>query len=301
VNEGLIDVNVDGGKVTLSGSVGSATEKRQAYMDAWIVGVKSVTSDGLEVIPVFADEMLRKDKTVIKTDAEIKKAVKDALLYDPRVFSFNVDVEVDNRIVTLKGKVNNLKAKRLAEQDAMNTAGVFNVRNLIKVRLLEAPADEIIAGNVRSAIEWDPFLERHEITVIVRNKKAYIYGVVDSYFEKEHAEDVASRVFGVADVQNNITVGYVWPFKSDAKIKNDVEGQLFWSLLVDSDDIDIEVNNGVVTLTGKVNNWSELDAAVRNAFEGGAWRVKSEMEIEGQEVTYPATYYYYSYNNEWIS
>ncbi|MBD3427088.1 MAG: BON domain-containing protein [Candidatus Omnitrophica bacterium] len=295
VASGLIDISVNDGDVTLSGSVGSAFEKTRAVLDSWVAGVESVNDQKLEVVPVFEDKMQRKGEIVVKGDEKIEQAVKDTLKYDPRVNSFDIDVSADEGVVTLRGKVDNFAARRAATRDVRNTAGVVSVINFIKVRPLKAPDDAIIAGNVRSAMEWDPYLEKYEISVTVRNQKAYLYGVVDTYFEKRRASDVASRVFGVADVQNNLTVSYVWPLKSDKAIKRDVQDQLFWSLLVDSTDIQVEVDDGTVTLKGQVYDWAELDAAVQNAFEGGAYKVESELNIKGQEETYPAIYDFYDY------
>jgi osmotically-inducible protein OsmY len=55
---------------------------------------------------------------------------------------------------------------------------------------------------------------------------------------------------------------------------------LFWSPFVDSDDITVVVNSGVATLTGTVEDWSELQAAKENAREGGATSVISNLDIQ---------------------
>jgi osmotically-inducible protein OsmY len=44
---------------------------------------------------------------------------------------------------------------------------------------------------------------------------------------------------------------------------------LWWSPFVDSDDVNVTVDDGVVTLTGAVDSWSEYNAAANNAYEGG--------------------------------
>ncbi len=105
VDDGLIDVQVDNGQVRLTGTVGSAAEKRQARYDAWVAGVESVNVEGLDVDRWARDEELRKDKYVAKSADEIKDAVKDALLFDPRVSSFDVSVDVVGSTVTLRGTV----------------------------------------------------------------------------------------------------------------------------------------------------------------------------------------------------
>jgi osmotically-inducible protein OsmY len=308
VDHALIGVKADDGKVTLSGVVGSAAEKSIAVNDAYIPGVKSVDSKDLMVKKWARDDDLRKSKYVAKSDQEIYGAVTDTLMYDPRVFSFNVTPEVSNAVVTLRGTVDNLKAKHSAAQDARNTVGVLAVKNRIKVRPESPVTDDKIKERVEHAIERNPYVESYDISVIATNRIVDLYGIVNSYFEKIQAGNVASRVNGVVAVDNNISVNdsynsyYYSPYvddsyaddedgygylprnaiKSDAKIKEDIENEFFWSPFVDSDDITISVKDGVATLTGKVNSSSEYYSATKNAYEGGATFVNNDLVISVQ-------------------
>jgi osmotically-inducible protein OsmY len=301
-------VKADDGKVTLSGVVGSAAEKSIAVNDAYIPGVKSVDSKDLMVKKWARDDDLRKSKYVAKSDQEIYGAVTDTLMYDPRVFSFNVTPEVSNAVVTLRGTVDNLKAKHSAAQDARNTVGVLAVKNRIKVRPESPVTDDKNKERVEHAIERNPYVESYDISVIATNRIVDLYGIVNSYFEKIQAGNVASRVNGVVAVDNNISVNdsynsyYYSPYvddsyaddedgygylprnaiKSDAKIKEDIENEFFWSPFVDSDDITISVKDGVATLTGKVNSSSEYYSATKNAYEGGATFVNNDLVISVQ-------------------
>jgi osmotically-inducible protein OsmY len=63
---------------------------------------------------------------------EVRDAINAALLHDPRVMSFNVDADVLGGTVTLRGEVDNLRAKRAAEQDAEDILGVSTVYNRLK-------------------------------------------------------------------------------------------------------------------------------------------------------------------------
>ena len=304
VDHALIGVNVDDGKVMLSGVVGSAAEKRIAVNDAYVPGVKSVDSKELKVKKWARDDDLRKSKYAAKSDQEIYEAVKDALLYDPRVFSFNVKPEVSNGIVTLRGSVDNLKAKKAAARTARNTVGVLQVANRLKVRPetpVEAPALE---DRIQASFERDPVVEASEITIDVQNGVAELFGSVDTAFERSWAEDLAARVNGVIAVRNYLAVtGYFDPYlydpylddwyagdapdyydppvtmKSDYTIRQEIEEEFFWSPFVDGGDIDIEVDNGRATLTGHVDSWAEYSAASDNAFEGGAVVVYNELEV----------------------
>ncbi|MEJ2721974.1 MAG: BON domain-containing protein, partial [bacterium] len=307
LNDALIDVGVKNGSVSLSGSVGSAAEKTRATWDAWVAGVKSVDASKLEVVPLARDEDMRTYEDVVRPDDQIQSAVKDAFLYDPRVFSFDVTPTVSSGVVTLEGIVDNAKAKLAAQQDARNTVGVVDVNNRIKVRSETTLPDPTIARNVRRVLMLDPILERYAITVEVVGGVVHLYGDVDTYFDKMRAEALADNSRGVTGVRNHLNVEfqepytkspYIYPYwsygypsntgtataansqKSDRQITADIESQLWWDPFIDEDDVDVTVKNGVATFTGTVDNWAEYDAASRSAFEGGASQVINKIEIK---------------------
>jgi len=299
VDDILINVKVKKGKVFLTGTVGSAAEKRHAMADCWIGGVRAVDVEDLNVEWWTLDKMRRKSQYISKSNEEVKKAIKDAFLYDPRVFSFHPDVDVDNGIVTLTGVVTNLKAKRAAAQDARDTKGVVTVENLIKVRPATPPTDSEIEQKICDALERDHALHRYNLVVSVINQKAYLHGNVDTHHEKSHAADVASRVAGVIEVENYVQVIKPWVWKSDDSIKKDVEHQFFWNPFVDSDDITVNVEDGEVTLAGTVRSIFEAEKSVTNAFEGGAKTVRARLNLaDGTEFHryYPRDYDYVRYD-----
>jgi len=59
-----------------------------------------------------------------KSDEAIRAAVEDAFRFDPRVKSFKPTVQISEGVVTPWGQVVNLKAKKTAQQDAVNSRGV---------------------------------------------------------------------------------------------------------------------------------------------------------------------------------
>ena len=305
VDDGLISVNVRDGVVYLSGIVGSASERGEAIIHAWVMGVKDVHASDLRVERWARDKDLRNDKYVVKFDNEIRDALKDAFLFDPRVMSFNITPEVSDGVVTLRGTVDNLQAKRAARRDARNTVGVVRVINRIKVRPAAPLAGQDVAKAVRAALARDAYVEPYEITVTVRNGVANLYGTVDSYFEKLQAEDVASRVAGVVLVNNDIKVEdnhtpYIYnPYvdkwdlnhfdwydyrpgyttRSDSEIETKIKDELSWSPFVDSKDVKVSVKDGVAKLTGTVDSWPEYTAAAENAYEGGAEWVDNDLTV----------------------
>jgi osmotically-inducible protein OsmY len=296
VEDALIDIKVLGGKVILSGTVGSLAEKTRAFRSAWVAGVTSVEDKDLVVDWSRSRKMRRTiENFPMKSDEEIKRAIKEAFLYDPRLSAFNLTVSVENGVATLSGQVHNLKARQVAEQDAINTVGVWLVRNHIKVRPGMGPhsspkpdVDAELAKRVRLALLRNPYTHQHKITVTVNNRLAMLDGAVNTNLEKAKAEEVVSAVKGVAAVTNNLRVRKTWTPKDDWEIKRDIEDELWWSPFVDEDDVAVTVNDGTVTLMGVVDTLRERRVATENAYEGGAKQVRNELKVRyGPEALRP--------------
>lgn len=301
----LVNVEVDDGQVTLSASVGSAAEKNRIRNTAWVAGVHDVDVTGITVRDWLETDSRRNEQFPDVADSEIRNAIRDALLYDPRVNMFNVDVDVTTGRAILRGTVGNLKARRAAIQDARNTYGVWHVYDRLKVRSENKPSDAEIRQRIEAAFARDAFVESYEVRVAVNEGIVDLYGTVNTYFEKSQADDVASRINGVLFVDNNLVVSeldvpYVYdpyvdsysPYDfnwyqyepqqtgaSDTEIKDDITDEMWWSPFVDADEVTVVVNNGVATLTGEVDSWYERQSALENAIEGGATRVINNLKV----------------------
>jgi osmotically-inducible protein OsmY len=303
VDDGLIEVAVTGGKVSLSGTVGSAAEKRHARADAFVAGVKAVDDSKLEVARWARDKDLRKNKYVYK-DEQIRKAIKDAWMYDPRLSFFDVRADVKDGVATLRGEVGNVRAKQAAAQDARNTVGVQRVKNRIDVKPEKKLSDAEIKNRILGALTRDPLLGPYEVSVNVNSGTAALHGSVDSAYERRRAENVASGVQGVTYVDNRLNVErfemlpyeryaydpypytYRWyrptgrhQYKSDSRLKGDIEDELWWSPYVDEEQVTVEVDSGHAHLTGSVDSWSEYQAATNNAFDAGAVGVNNDLAV----------------------
>jgi len=292
VDDALIRVKVDDNKAILTGTVGSLQEKTLARSLAWIVGVNDVDTDNLKVKWWTRDKMQRKTLYVSRSDKEIKEAVEAAFLYDPRVYSFEIDAEVDGAVVTLSGVVDNLKAKQSAEQDATNTMGVIRVKNNVKVRPVTLSTNTDLKRAVSKALIEDLYVDRFELTVSAFNGTVYLSGDVNTSWEKQRAKTVTQGVKGVLSVANYIDSKYTWTWKPDWQIRDDIEDEFFWSPFVDGDDVNVSVENGIATLTGAVGTYSERQSAEDNAFEGGAKDVLNKLSIQYHNY---GPYYYGPY------
>ncbi len=308
IDDGLIDVTCKDGKLELSGTVGSAAERSRARTCSWVAGVRDVDAEGLEVARWARDEMLRGSKYAVRSDEQIREAVQAALRHDPRVSRFDVIVAVDRGEVTLRGEVDNLKARRAAAQDARNTVGVTMVQNRLKVEPENPLSSVIVAKDVEAALRRDPYVDADDVSVTVHNGTARLFGRVDTNYQRACADDAASRVPGVVEVENLIAVrdgahspfdpwvdttplyAYGWyryepwrTFDSDDEIERRIEEELWWSPYVDSGDVTVAVVGGIANLSGEVHSASERLAATENAYEGGAVWVNNDLEIVGQE------------------
>ncbi|MBD3168856.1 MAG: BON domain-containing protein, partial [candidate division Zixibacteria bacterium] len=204
VDEELIDVSVNNGVVELTGTVGSAAEKRYAIFDSWVSGVESVDSDNLQVEWWAKEDLSRSEKYTPANNNKVEESIEDAFFYDPRVAGFKIDVDVDEGVATLTGIVDNLEAKNAAKEDALNTTGVWRVKNYIRVRPENAPGDKLLEERVNKALLRHPNVEVFEIDVRAANGTVFLEGKVNTLFERQQAEKAAEKVIGVIDVVNLI-------------------------------------------------------------------------------------------------
>lgn len=295
----LIEVKVSDGNVKLSGVVGSAWEKMYAQKIAWVSGVNDVQAGKLNVEKWARDKAFRQKKYEGMTSGEQKQAIMDAFLYDPRVFSADVNVSVEGGIATLTGEADNLKAKKAAAETAKNIVGIWQVKNEIKIKPEEnVTADSAISESLEEAYQWDAYLNEDLIDVTVYEDTVYLDGAVDNFYEKYLAEDIANRIAGVEDVNNRLTVDDDYPIgyyndwfpeenaiplkagKTDDEIKEDIKDQYVWSPFVDADEIAVSVSKGQATLKGTVESYEEYRYAEKNAYEAGAIFVDNNLKVE---------------------
>jgi osmotically-inducible protein OsmY len=129
---------------------------------------------------------------------------------------------------------------------------------------------------------------------MAHNGEVDLYGEVDSELERKRAVEVAARTPGVIVVGDFLKTetasqkSHVAD-KSDWEIAQDIRHELFWSPFVATADVTVAVDDGVATLTGTVDTWSERQQAKDNALEGGAVAVINRLKVRnGPEYFKPA-------------
>ena len=217
IDRSFIKVQVNDGNVKLAASVGSRYEKLRAEWSAGSVsGVKSVDTNEVVVDQSQEDGMLYAGFNIAGSDEEVRDAIRDAFLYDPRVEVSQINIEVVTpgkvvdpvmvKFVTLTGTVDNLTAKWAAEEDARNTIGVSRVKNHLIVTPGGGVSDSELMDSVEKALLADPDLGSFSFRLSILNGQVRLSGTVDSPSNKQRAEEIVAGVRGVVAVKNNLEV-----------------------------------------------------------------------------------------------
>lgn len=187
-------------------------------------------------------------------DEQIKKDVTDQLYWDSRVDASDVDISVQDGVVTLSGTVPSFRSLDAAYDDAVTVVGVLRVVNDLTIdytTVVNLPTDDELEISVNETLRTNPDVESSEIDVTVNTGVVTLKGTVPTYWQKLDAETTASRLLGTTEVVNNL--GVVPSDKlSDKMIAEDIIAALDRNIMVDTNDIDVEVEEGVVTLSGTV-------------------------------------------------
>ena len=204
---------------------------------------------------------------MIADNEQIKKDIVDKLYWDGRVDAVDIKIDIREGQVKIYGSVPNYTAKQAAWEDAWITPGVKDVNDQIVVKYptnLPIPKDEEIRTNVISVLSLNSSIDSEDIDVEVTDGKVVLEGMVDSYWQKIKAEDLVFDIIGVTHVLNKLSVVPNGNFL-DKDIAEDIVNIYDKSVQVESEQISVKVEDGIVTLTGTVPNWSIKRTAVNLA------------------------------------
>jgi osmotically-inducible protein OsmY len=122
--------------------------------------------------------------------------------------------------------------------------------------------DTELQQDVMDELRWEPTIKAAEIGVGVKDGVVTLSGYVDSFYKKWAAERAAARVFGVKGMAEELKVRLPGSLKrEDDDLARAVSDALQWNVAVPLDRIKVQVQDGVVTLSGEVDWWYQKDAA----------------------------------------
>jgi len=212
------------------------------------------------------------------TDRGIQSAIMADLERNDAVPAHLIDVIVRDGIVTLDGSIYNILARDRAVEIARSIKGVRSVVDLIEVKPIERPDNEI-KKDVETALVMDPAADSYEILVEVNDGRVILTGTVESYGEKELSARVAKGVKGVIAVENDITVNFVSD-RPDFEVQAEIERLLEAEVLIDQRKINVAVNEGQVSLSGKVGSAVEKVHAETVSWVAGVRSINNELEVD---------------------
>ena len=206
------------------------------------------------------------------------------LARDTRIDASKIEVTVDNGRVTLSGEVPTLLGKSAATDDALAILGVTEVNNLTKVNYppsFTLPTDEEIKENVLSRLIGSPDLDLSDLDVTVDAGVVTLKGTVDTYWKKSFLEDLVAFEAGVTFIENHVAVVPTDDLL-DKAIAEDIVASLEERAIVDVDDVDVSVSDGVVALDGSVPNWAVRQTAANAVFyTAGVKTLNNNLVISG--------------------
>jgi osmotically-inducible protein OsmY len=246
-------VLVKNGNVRLTGEVNSWEEYKEAGLVAGEVrGVKSVKND------------LIVDYNSQRPDREIELNVRAALRRDEYLTGLPLTATVNDGTVTLTGEVGNAYEKVRAGDDAYLADSVKRVENDINVKWSEEqltreqmplPSDKQLEQSVYDELHHDLRIDPLSVAVEASHGHVTLRGTVPTYTQKLLAGGDAHEVVGVAWVRNLLSVNN--EKRDDERIRRDIESAFDSDYLLNGQEIRVDVNDGMVILSGNVDKHYE--------------------------------------------
>lgn len=224
------------------------------------------------------------------TNARQESQIWTTYALSPYLRANDIKVSVVDGKATLTGTVEEDVNKDLATAIAMGVNGIKDVDNKIEVRADYKPAknergygdqmdDLAITSTIKSKLLWSKYTNSQSIKVNTLDGKVTLEGNADTEEAKKLAGRLAQDTRGVRSVANKLTVNKtpgltgmakastkeVGDVISDSWITTKVKSTLLYSSNVKGSDIEVTTNDGVVTLSGKLDTGAERALAVELA------------------------------------
>ncbi|MFW6332531.1 MAG: BON domain-containing protein [Thermodesulfobacteriota bacterium] len=278
-----IKVKVEEGTAILDGTVDNLlARERAAEVAGSIRGVRAVVNQ----IDIQAED---------REDEALKADIREALAIDPAAEAFEIEIQVRDGAVTLTGEVDSWAEKRLAGKVAKGVRGVEKFTNNLDVESRTQRPDREIRQEIQERLAWDLWIDDALIEVAVTDRVVELSGAVGSLLEKTRALNKA-RVVGVQAVDSEkLTVNWLlrdemrkdseFQAAEDEKIESALKTAFRNDPRVKSFNVTPMVEDGVVTLTGVVDNLEAKRAAARDAQNTvGVWRVKNFLRVRPDRI-----------------
>jgi hyperosmotically inducible protein len=216
-------------------------------------------------------------------DTATTSRVRTALVLSKRVSPFDIKVETVEGEVTLTGQVPSDEVRTVAGAIVQDTSGVKQVHNNLGINPLaernpetehlgERVADLEIKADIDDALSKSPELKDKHIDVQVKNRVVTLGGALETMALKYAPEQISWQADGVKGVTNDIVVtsASVAPETADDKLARRIEFELYSTKAISLKGLQIHVDNGTATLSGRVDSRAErlLAEKIAQSVEG---------------------------------
>ncbi|MFQ5944270.1 MAG: BON domain-containing protein [Anaerolineales bacterium] len=195
---------------------------------------------------------------MVLTDEKLKKVVIDQLFWDSNVDSSLIRVVVSDGKITLCGSVPTDRERVAAENATSSVRGVRRLKNKLEVRTYpnygKPPTDDEIHQKAKDLLALNPWVSGRDIEVTVEGGHVTLAGTVGESWKKWKAENLMHNLHGVTYVTNHLAV-VLTESKVDKEIAKYIEAALDHDAYMFAEDVDVQVENGTVSLTGQVPSW----------------------------------------------
>ncbi|WP_064696288.1 BON domain-containing protein [Rhizobium aegyptiacum] len=191
-----IGISVEEGIVTLTGHVGSYSEKDTA--ERVVKRIKGVRGIAQEIeVRIFGNHET--------SDDDIARRAANMLDWNVSVPKGAIQVKVQKGWVTLTGKAEWQYQKNAAADAVRNLAGVVGLSNLIEISPSVSAAD--VKKRIEDAFKRDAALESQGIRVEVSGGSVTLKGKVHTWSERRAAERAAWSAPGIKTLNDQIAIG----------------------------------------------------------------------------------------------
>jgi osmotically-inducible protein OsmY len=204
---------------------------------------------------------------------DIREAVEAELNFDPLVDDADITVVNMNGEVGLNGTVPSYPQYLEAAAAAQRVAGVTDVLNHLAVVLPDGDYrdDAMLTTAANNALALNVTVP-DGVEATASDGNLTLTGTVSYGTERAAAEQAVSVLVGVRNVRDGIEITYdLDPVDVDLHVQEALER---YALVPDDSDVEVDISNSMIKLTGHVRTWAEHDAVI-----GAAWMANGVIEV----------------------
>ena len=211
-----------------------------------------------------------------KTDEQLQQDVLAELKWEPKINAAHIGVEVSKGVVTLSGHVDSFTEKWYAEQAAKRVMGVKVLAVELDIMLPNdnKRSDTEIALAVSNALKYSIYKLDQFVSAKVENGYVTLTGEAQWRYQIDAATNVIRYISGVIGINNRMTLN---PVLTISAVKSDIDEAIQRRAHNNMKNIQVDIIDNEVILSGKVEDWSE-----RNLVIDAAWGVAGVQKVTDQ-------------------